>query len=310
MKHLGVPVVLSILALLCPLAPAPAYADAAVAVGVIADDGVNPMFAANFDPGKAFGDILTDKLVNIGKLSMVDRAHIDAVFAEQKNTQSGDFVANNAVQLGHMVGANFMIVGRIVHLDKVSTNTAAIGNIIPGGFGGITNSGASQDRYHLQIALQVVDTSSGRIVKALTYDQTRTAHGVTIGDTTTGAGYSSQTFASSIVGQLLNAAGDDLAKKLSAVDLTAAPVVTMSALMIAADGTNVILNKGSADGITVGMFLSTYHQVTAKDPSTGKTLVTNVPDGQIEVTSVGPNSSVAKVVSGKPVAPGGVATNQ
>jgi hypothetical protein len=72
----------------------------------------------------------------------------------------------------------------------------------------------------------------------------------------------------------------------------------------------VILNKGSADGITVGMFLNTYHQVTAKDPSTGKTLVTNVPDGQIEVTSVGPNSSVAKVVSGKPTAPGGIASNQ
>jgi curli biogenesis system outer membrane secretion channel CsgG len=309
MKHLGVPVMLSILALLCPLAPTPVFADASVAVGGIADDGVNPMFAANFDPGKAFGDILTDKLVNIGKLSMVDRAHIDAVFAEQKNAQSGDFAANNAVQLGHMVGANFMIVGRIVHLDKITSNTAAVGNVI-GSFGGMVNAGASQDRYRLQIALQIVDTSTGRIVKAFNYDQTRTAHGVTIGDTTTGAGYSSAQFASSIVGQLLNSAGDDLSKKISAVDLTAVPVVAMNALMIAADGTNVILNKGSADGITVGMFLNTYHQVTAKDPSTGKTLVTNVPDGQIEVTSVGPNSSVAKVVSGKPTAPGGIASNQ
>jgi curli biogenesis system outer membrane secretion channel CsgG len=308
MKHLGVPVILSVLALLCPLAATPAYADPAVAVGVIADDGVNPMFAANFDPGKAFGDILTDKLVNIGKLSMVDRAHIDAIFAEQKNTQSGDFVANNAVQLGHMVGANYMIVGRIVHLDKVTSNTAAIGSVL-GGFGGISNSGVSQDRYHLQIALQVIDTSTGRIIKALNYDDTRTAHGVTIGDTTTGAGYSSTTFASSIVGQLLNAAGDDMSKKLSAIDLTAVAAPTVSGLLIAADGTNVILNKGSADGITVGMFLNTFHQVTAVDPSTGKTLVTSVPDGQIEITSVGPNSSVAKVVSGKPVVPGGMASN-
>lgn len=309
MKYIGFPVVLSILALLCPPAATPAYADAAVAVGVIADDGVNPMFnAANFDPGKAFGDILTDKLVNIGKLSMVDRAHIDAVFAEQKNTQSGDFVANNAVQLGHMVGANYMIVGRIVHLDKVTSNTAAIGSVF-GGLGGISNSGVSQDRYHLQISLQVIDTSTGRIIKALNYDDTRTAHGVTIGDTTTGAGYSSTTFASSIVGQLLNAAGDDMAKKLSVIDLTAAAAPTVSALMIAADGTNVILNKGSADGVTVGMFFNTYHQVTATDPSTGKTLVTNVPDGQLEITSVSANSSVAKVVSGKPVVPGGMASN-
>lgn len=53
MTHLGAAAILSILVLLCPLAPAPAFADAAVAVGVIADDGVNPMFVANsFDPEK------------------------------------------------------------------------------------------------------------------------------------------------------------------------------------------------------------------------------------------------------------------
>jgi hypothetical protein len=70
------------------------------------------------------------------------------------------------------------------------------------------------------------------------------------------------------------------------------------------------MNKGSADGVTVGMFLSAYHSVTAKDPASGKDLVTNVPDGEIEVISVGPNSSVAKVASGKPAAPGGFAQTQ
>jgi curli biogenesis system outer membrane secretion channel CsgG len=324
MKSIGALGILSALVLLCPLAPAPALADAAVAVGGIADDGVDPMFAANFDPGKAFGDILTDKLVNIGKLSMVDRAHIDAVTAEQKNVQSGGFAAADAVQLGHMVGANYLIVGRIAHLDKGSSSTAAVGNLL-GNFG-VPNVSTSQDRYRLDIELQFIDSSTGRIVKAFTYDQTRVAHGVVIGpttgsatgaatDPTTGGGayYATQQFASSIVGQLLNSAGDDLAKKISAIDLTALPAVTtvtMNALLIAADGTNVILNKGSADRVTVGMFLNTYHAVTANDPATGRALVTNIPDGQIEVISVGPNSSAARVVSGKPTAPGGFASTQ
>jgi hypothetical protein len=92
--------------------------------------------------------------------------------------------------------------------------------------------------------------------------------------------------------------------------LPAVTTVTMNALLIAADGTNVILNKGSADRVTVGMFLNTYHAVTANDPATGRALVTNIPDGQIEVISVGPNSSAARVVSGKPTAPGGFASTQ
>jgi len=308
MRHFGVGIILSMLACFALVGPAPASADAAVAVMPIQSDGIDPMFAANFDPGKAFTDILTNKLVDIGKLSVVDRAHIDQIFAEQKLAQSGDFVSNNAIQLGHMVGANYLIVGRITHLDKVGSQGVGIGNVF-GNFG-INNVGTSGEKYHVQIAIQLLDAATGRIVKQYMHDETRQAKGVLIGDPTSGRGYSSSQFGSSVAGQLLNSAADDLSKKISAVDLTAAPAVAINAVLIAADGTNVILNKGSADGITAGMFLGTYHQVTARDPSTGKTLVTNVPDGQIEVTSVGPNSSVARVVSGKPTVPGGLASNQ
>jgi len=322
MKQLGGPSIFSILVLVGALGPAPAFADVAVAVGVISDDGVNPMFnAQNFDPGKAFGDILTTKLVNAGKLSMVDRAHIDAVTNEQKNAVSGGFAAANAVQVGHMVGANFMIVGRIAHLDKVSSSNAGIGSLLSNF--GISNAGTAQDKYRLDIELQLIDATTGRIVKAFSYDEAKVANGVAVAGvlpalpagvtgpsgTPANPGYSNQQFASSIVGQLLNSAGDELAKKISAVDLSAPPTVTMTVQLIAVDGTNVILNKGSADGVTVGMFLSAYHAVTAKDPESGKDLVTNVPDGQLEVISVDPNSSVARVVSGKVTTPGGFATS-
>src|SRR6202140_4059968 len=139
MRHFSLGIMVSMLACFALVGPAPAFADAAVAVMPIQADGIDPMFAANFDPGKAFTDILTNKLVDIGKLSVVDRAHIDQIFAEQKLAQSGDFVSNNAVQLGHMLGANFLIVGHITHLNKVASNSVGIGNVL-GNFG-INNVG-------------------------------------------------------------------------------------------------------------------------------------------------------------------------
>lgn len=302
MRFFGIGIVASMLAGFALVAPVPALADATVAVMPIQADGIDPMFAANFDPGKAFTDILTNKLVDLGKVSIVDRTHIDQVFAEQKLAQSADFINKDAVQLGHMVGANFLIVGRITHLDKVASKSVGIGNVL-GNFG-INNVGTSGDKYHLSIAIQLVDAATGRILKSYTYDDTRGAKGVLIGDPSTGRGYSSAEFGSSIVGQLLNSAGASLAQKISDTPLTAANVPNINAIIIALDGTDAILNKGSQDGVQVGMFFQTYHQISAKDPSTGKTLVTDIPDGSIEVRAVSPNSSVARVVSGKPAVSG------
>ena len=307
MRHFGVGIILSMLACFALVGPAPASADAAVAVMPIQSDGIDPMFAANFDPGKAFTDILTNKLVDIGKLSVVDRAHIDQIFAEQKLAQSADFVSNNAVQLGHMVGANFLIVGRIVHLDKTASQGVGIGNVL-GNFG-INNVGTSADRYHVQIAIQLIDAATGRIVKQYMHDENRQAKGILIGDPSSGRGYSSAAFGSSVVGQLLNSAAGDLAQKISDTSLTASAVPNISAIIIALDGTDAIINKGQADGVTVGMFFQTFHQISARDPSTGKMIVTDVPDGSIEVRAVSANSSVARVVSGKP-AVSGVARTQ
>jgi hypothetical protein len=302
MRHFGIGIIVSMLACFALVGPAPAFADAAVAVMPIQADGIDPMFAANFDPGKAFTDILTNKLVDIGKLSVVDRTHIEQVFAEQKLAQSADFITRDAVQLGHMVGANYLIVGRITHLDKVGSQGVGIGNVF-GNFG-INNVGTSADRYHVQIAIQLLDAATGRIVKQYMHDETRHAKGVLIGDPATGRGYSSAAFGSSVVGQLLNSAAGDLAQKISDTSLTASAGPNISAVIIAIDGTDAIINKGQADGVTVGMFFQTFHQIAARDPSTGKTVVTDVPDGSIEVRAVSGNSSVARVVSGKPAVSG------
>jgi curli biogenesis system outer membrane secretion channel CsgG len=275
-------------------------ANPSVAVMPIAAEGIAPTGAGSLDAGKAMTDILTNKLVDTGKLSVVDRQNIEKVFAEQKLSQSADFSTADAVALGRVVGANYLLVGRITFLDKIRSNNAASGFLNAAGLGGIVGS---SDTYRIAVNLQLLDSDTGRIVKGFTYEGTRAAQGLSIGDPTgtTSGGYSSQSFANSVVGGLMSAAAGDLADRIAATPLAAsASVPGIAASIINVDGGVAILNKGSAAGVTVGMFFNVFRVVQSRDPETGSMLSTRVPDGTIQVTSVETASSVARVVSGKP----------
>lgn len=283
-----------------------ASADISVAVLTVTSDGVGTAFGDGFDAGKAFTTLLTDKLVNGHKLSVVERENIERIFDEQKLSQSADFSTADSVKLGHMVGANYVILGRVIQLDKAAKNSGGAGALLSAVPLNIGGAGASTEKVHAQIVVRVVDASTGRIVKSINFDRSQSGTSFAIGDLGTGTEiYASQQFASSVVGKLLNAAADEVAKALGDTNLTpvaSGPIV--EAAIIALDGANVIINKGTADGMKAGTYLETFHRVSAKDPTTGKVLTTDVPDGQIQITSVGPNTSVARKISGNPAVRG------
>lgn len=273
-----------------------------IAVMVLTSEGAAAGIGNGFDPGKALTTILTDKLVEDGKLSVVEREHVEKVFDEQKLAQSDDFSTAGTVKLGHMVNAQYLVVGRVVHLDKVGANSGGAGVLlskIPLNIGG---AGASTDKVHCQVGVRLVDASTGRIVKAINFDQTQSGTSFSIGDVSTNTEiYSSQQFTASVIGKLLNAAAADITRAIGDANLgRASDGPKLEAAIIALDGANIIINKGSSDGLAVGAFLKTFHRVVAQDPATGRTLTTDVPDGEIEITSVNESSSVARKVSGNP----------
>jgi curli biogenesis system outer membrane secretion channel CsgG len=269
-----------------------------VAVLPIAADGIAPAGAGGVDAGKAMTDILSNKLVDSGKVSVVDRQNIEKVFAEQKLSQSADLSTADAVALGRVVGANYLIVGRITFLDKIRSNSSAAAPLRAIGLGGLAGS---SDTYKIAVAVQILDTDTGRIVKAFTFESTRSAQGITIGDPTATGGYASQAFAGSVVGGLMSAAAGDIADRIAATPLAASPsAVSLAARIINVGSGIAIINKGSAAGVSVGMFFNVFGLVQSRDPDTGSVLSTKIPNGTIEVTSVDDASSVARIVLGKP----------
>ncbi len=283
------------------LTPLAAAAKPTVAVISISSNGIDPWWGVGFEPGKALQDLLTNDLVDTNKLTVVERQDIEQVFNEQKLDMNSDFSASNAVLLGHTLGANYLIVGRIVHLDKVAQNQALLGSIlsrVPLNIGGV---GTSATKVHLGVALRVIDASTGQIVKAFTFDRSKSGTSLILGDISDNVGgYSSQQFKSSVIGQLLTQAADQLATQIADANFAAEPAgPSLTATVIAIAGTNVILDLGSADGITQGMYLNAFQRVTATDPTTGRSLTTDVPNGQLQIISVDAHSSVAREITGQ-----------
>lgn len=282
-------------------APLAAMATTTVAVVSISSKGIDPWWGIQFEPGKALQDLLTNDLVDTNKLTVVERENIQSVFDEQKLDTNADVSASDAVQLGHTLGARYLIVGRIVHLDKVGKNSGLIGSVfsrMPLNIGG---AGVSATKVHLGVALRVIDASTGQIVKAYTFDQSKSGTSLLIGDISDNVGgYSSQQFKSSVIGQLITEAANQLATQIADANFAAGPAgPSLTGTIIAIVGSNVILNLGSADGITQGMFLNAFQRVTATDPTTHRSLTTDVPNGQIQVISVDAHSSVARELAGQ-----------
>ena len=281
--------------------PLLAAAGPTVAVVSISSKGIDPWWGATFEPGKALQDLLTNDLVNTNKLTVVERANIASAFAEQKLDMNSDISTSGAVQLGHTLGANYLIVGRIVHLDKVGENKGLLGSVLSRSPINIGGAGVSSTKVHLGVALRVIDASTGQIVKAYTFDQSRSGTSFLLGDISNNlGGYSSQQFKSSVIGQLLTEAANQLASEIADSSLQVTPAgPSLTATIIAVVGTNVILNLGSSDGITSGMYLNAFQRVTATDPTTGHSLTTDVPNGQIQIISVDAHSSVAREITGQ-----------
>ncbi|HOV14599.1 MAG TPA: CsgG/HfaB family protein, partial [Spirochaetota bacterium] len=96
-------------------------------------------------------DMLTTGMFNTGKFGMVERARLNTVLKEQKISNSDDFNSSNAAKIGELLGANYIITGKI---------TSAVRDV--------------QDKFsHYELNatitfnISVLDSSTGKIFKSV-----------------------------------------------------------------------------------------------------------------------------------------------
>jgi curli biogenesis system outer membrane secretion channel CsgG len=278
-----------------PAAAAPALPT--IAVYNFDASGLTPWWDANFNPGDALADLLQDRLVNAGTVSVVDREHLQQVLQEQNNSRTGDVTPASEAKLGRMLGVGYLFVGKIVQFDKSSNGGGGLGSRM---FGGIGGGAASSTKTSLHVSVKVIEANSGRIVAAVDDEQSSTATSFAVaGAGSAAGGYKSPDFQSSAMGKLLGAVADDLTKKIDTSKLVAsAPAPSINGLILASDDGNYVVNVGSDGGVQSGMTFSTFDVKHLVDPSTNKPIISEIPKGTVQVVSVSKTSSVAKKISG------------
>ena len=271
--------------------------------------GVSAIFGTNIDVGKGVADLLLTYLVKDASYSVIERAQLDKILAEQNFSNSDRADPNSAAKIGRLLGVDAIIVGSITQFgnDTKTTGVGAVGGAL--GRVGLGGVGQKQSKAIVGLTARVVNVDTGEILAVAEGlgESKRTSTSLTGGGSGWsgfGAGnvnFGSSEFQNTIIGEAVKNA----VEKMSTAVIAERPKVAVRATVVqgvvaAVLGNQVVVNVGSKAGVKVGdqLIVERVGQ-EIKDPTTGKVIrriATQV--GVLRVVDVDAESSIADIVSG------------
>jgi hypothetical protein len=243
----------------------------------------NPTIAVYFEPSatvaqsylQQFVDDLDAKLVQSGKFSVVDRAHVESALKAHQVAPGAEAAPLTGATLGRIVGVAYMVIVGIDQLGAVNEfqQDATL----------ISNQKTYATQINLVDHLSLIDDKSGQIVQSFD-DQQQAISG---NELTSALKASSQQFINDQVPKLLDTSATNLIAKLPSVKFVP-PTPQASGHVLGVAGNQVFLSLKASDGIIVGQMVDFYD---AKN---------TVKLGTLQITEVDAQYSVAKLLDGTP----------
>ncbi len=267
------------------------------------------IFGTDADVGRGISDLLVTTLVNEGSYSVIERAALDRVLAEQNFSNSERADPSSAARLGRILGVDAIIVGTITQFgnDTRTTGLGGVGSRLSGGALGGANVSRTKAIVAINARIVNVDTAEVLVVAEGRGESSRSSTSLLGGGGTWrgfgagGVNFGSRDFQNTIIGEAVKEAVDDLGRGVvggkSRVEVRTIPV---DGLVAAVEGKELILNVGRRVGVKVGDQLAIERlSREIKDPASGR-VIRRMTDriGVVRVTDVDDESSVAAVVSG------------
>jgi len=109
---------------------------------------------------EAAQDVFVTELVKSGKFRVIERDQIQAIMREKGLTQSGDVSASTAMQIGQLLGAEYMLAGSVTEYG--ATDKGAHGR----GIGRLPGFRAGKKSFVAAMNARIFDVSTGEIVWA------------------------------------------------------------------------------------------------------------------------------------------------
>lgn len=271
--------------------------------------GVSAIFGQNVDVGKGVGDLLLSHLVKDGSYSIIERAALDRILAEQNFSNSDRADPASAAQIGKLLGVDAVIVGSITQFGSDTRDTgiggagSSLGRVGLGGF----NQKRSKAIVGLTARIVNVDTAEVLAAAEARGESKRTSlslEGAAGNWGRYGGGnvnFGSSDFQETIIGEAVKQAVDEMSRAIAA-ERTRVPVrqAVVQGLVAAVTGGQVVLNVGSGAGVKVGDELSVERVAQEiKDPATGRVIRRMTSKvGTVRVVDVDEVSAIADIVSG------------
>jgi len=271
---------------------------------------VNDIWGSDQDIGKGIADMLVGQLVRNGNYSVIERKQLDRVLQEQNFQQSGRADASTAAQLGRLLGVDAIIIGSITQFGRDDKKVGIGGGVRVGGIG-IGGIGRRQAKAVVQIDARIVDIKTAEILGVATgYGESKRSGttligGASVGGVAAGGAFdmSSTNFGNTILGEATRLAVDSLVTELvGASSKMTDNVASISGLVADVTDGEVIINKGTKDGVRVGLeyeILRAGREI--RDPATGRVLrrITERV-GKVKITQADEESAVGTVSGAAP----------
>lgn len=260
--------------------------------------GVQAIFGTNYNIGRGIKALLTNRLTQSGKYTIVERANLDAIMKEQEFLQSDRAQQGAGARMGQIKGADVFLMGDITTFgrDDQSKQVGGIAGRLGTGIGGFGMK-KNKAKAVVVIAYRLVDATTGAVLvtSEARGESTRESKSLALGGGggrtfgAGGAGMESSNFAETIIGEAVTNCVDQLAVVLEQqADQIEPTEIAISALIAKVDGAEVIFTAGGPDGVQDGQKLEVHRVIEeVKHPVTGEPLETITDKiGEITVTRV------------------------
>ena len=247
---------------------------------------------AQWDLGDAWGAVLTDKLQNSGNFIVIGEQDIrQGAMDEQDFAASGRTAGGKkAPKTGQMTPAQMIVKGNITAFDDGTG----------GGGGGASyrgiRVGTKGKNSMISGTVYVVDTTTGMVVASKNFEATVKSRGLKVGLSRGGFSGDVGGFKKTPAGKVMNEACDQVVAFLTS-QLEAVP---WTATVVRGGDENIIINRGTREGVAVGDRFRIGEAEEIRDPDTGELLDSDFTEtGAIEVTRVKEKIAYCRKVSGR-----------
>ena len=259
---------------------------------------VASIFGTNQNIGKGIQSMFVTRIAKEGKVIVVERKKLNQVMGEQDLAASNRVKAGTGAKIGQIRGADAILYGDIVTFGRDDKKKAiAGGGLIGAGIAGIA-AARKTDKAQVTIDYRLVDAETSEVIatgeakgesqrKSSSFAAMAGAFGV--GGAGVALDMSSSNFAETIIGEATMDAVNKLAAALDEqLPKLEAKHFDISARVAFVSGTQVTINAGSAQNVSVGDRFQIAHILNeVKDPTTGEVIdLATDKIGVIDITQV------------------------